>query len=479
MKLRLVGHKNRYAMEQLQMALFPDDKMEYTEAAFSGDGAISALSQGQLWVTATARITRGGETRFGIARCRSRGSSESLHRQILQKSYYKAALPFLQEPPAWGALSGVRPTKLVSRHLMAGGTRKSADRMLRDTYYVTPARRELCLDAAEATMAALNRQKAGDISLYVGIPFCPTRCIYCSFVSASIDHAQHLITPYLRALEQEICAAAAGLRENPRRIRTVYIGGGTPTTLRADQLSWLLDTLHQKFDLSECLEFTVEAGRPDTLDLAKLRVLHNGGVTRISINPQTMDDRVLRLLGRSHQSADILRAYDEAIQAGHRNINMDLIAGLPGDTETGFQHTMEEILALAPTSITVHTLALKKAAALYYAKRTVLPTAKTVEQMLQTGNHALRQTGYRPYYLYRQKYMTGSFENIGWCRHGYENLYNIYMMEELHSILSLGAGGMTKVIQNGKITRLNNPKYPQEYIRDISKITEKKREVAL
>lgn len=479
MKLRLCGHDSCYAMEQIMLSLFPAEKVEYTAEDFSGDGVVSKLSEGKVYLTATAAITRDGRTVRKSARCRAENATEALRRQILRQSFYKAALPFLSEEPSWGALSGVRPTKLVSRHLMAGGDRRSADRMLRDVYYVSQARRELCLDAAEATMEAFSRQREGDISLYVGIPFCPTRCIYCSFVSEAVEKSRHLMEPYLRALEQEIKAAAEGLRAHPHRIRTVYIGGGTPTTLDASQMAWLLDTLKREFDLSECLEFTVEAGRPDTLDPEKLRVMKDHGATRISINPQTMDDQVLRIMGRSHDSKAVLRAYEQALEAGHRDINMDLIAGLPGDTVGGFAETLRQVLALEPTNITVHTLALKKAARLYYEKQTALPTGEMVARMLERGNAALRAHGYRPYYLYRQKYMTGSFENVGWSRHGYENLYNIYMMEELHSILSLGAGGMTKIIRGGKIDRLSNPKYPGEYIRDISDIAAKKREVTL
>ena len=477
MKLYLIGHQNRYAMEQIMLILFPQEKVEYTETAFSGDGVISKLSAGKTWYTATAKITRDGKTVLGKARCGADGVTESLRRQILRQSFYRAALPFLKEKPAWGALSGVRPTKLVSRHLMAGGTWRSAERLLLEVYDVSPERRRLCLDAAEATMAALKKQREGDISLYVGIPFCPTRCIYCSFVSEAVEKSRHLLEPYLQALEQEIRAAAEGARGH--RIRTVYIGGGTPTTLDARQMQWLLTTLRREFDLSDCLELTVEAGRPDTLDYEKLKVIRDCGATRISINPQTMDDRVLRLMGRSHDSAAVLRAYDEALRAGHRDINMDLIAGLPGDTAGGFADTLRQVLALQPTNITVHTLALKKAAKLYYEGRTELPGDSAVEQMLREGNAALRAHGYRPYYLYRQKYMTGSFENVGWGRHGFENLYNIYMMEELHSILALGAGGMTKTVHGGEIRRLSNPKYPREYIRDILEIAAKKREVTL
>lgn len=479
MKLRLIGHNSRYAMEQLSLILFPQEKIEYVETDFTGDGAVSTLSEGSHWLTATAKITRNGVTARGVARCPMDAVTEPLRRQILRQSFYRAALHFLDAPPSWGALSGVRPTKLVSRHLMAGGTRASADRMLRDVYDVSEPRRQLCLDAAESTMEALHRQQPGDISLYVGIPFCPTRCIYCSFVSAATEKSGKLIPPYLEALGREIHAAAEGLRQNPRRIRTVYIGGGTPTTLSARELTWLLNTLHREFDLSHCLEFTVEAGRPDTLDPEKLLAIRQGGATRISINPQTMDDRVLAIMGRSHTSADILRAYQQALEAGHRDINMDLIAGLPGDTPAGFQHTMEQVLSLSPSNITVHTLALKKAATLYYEKRAALPTADMVEEMLSFASRSLRASNYHPYYLYRQKYMTGSFENVGWSRNGYDNLYNIYMMEELHSILSLGSGGVTKVIDGTQVSRLTNPKYPQEYIRDIDEICRKKREVIL
>ncbi len=479
MKLRLIGHTNRYAMEQISLVLFPEDKIEYTEEAFRGDGAVSTLFEGKTWLTATAKITRDGKTVRGVARYKKEDATESLRRQILRQSYYRAALQLLPAAPSWGALSGVRPTKLVSRHLIGGGDRKSADRMLKEVYDVSPARRELCLDAAESTMEALRRQQAGDISLYVGIPFCPTRCVYCSFVSAAIEKSRHLLKPYLEALEKEIYAAAEGIKKSGHRIRTVYIGGGTPTTLDEAQMAWLLKTLHEAFDLSHCIEFTVEGGRPDTLTPEKLRVIHEGGATRISINPQTMDDRVLEIMGRSHSSADILRAYEDAVQAGHKDINMDLIAGLPGDTVEGFRHTLDQVLALNPTNITVHTLALKKAATLYYQEKTTLPTGEMVEEMLAYATEALRSHGYGPYYLYRQKYMTGSFENVGWSRHGYDNLYNIYMMEELHSILSLGSSGITKAIDGTKVERLANPKYPHEYIRNIDEIARKKREVCL
>ena len=470
MNLTLSGHDDRYAVEQLLLALFPENTpLE----------AVSSLHRGQVWITVRACITLEGKTAQAVRRLKLTEETVRLRRRALQQSVYLAARQLLDREPAWGALAGVRPTKITTKHLLEGGTPQSAERMLKDVYYVTPDRRKLAVACSQSTVKAVELLEPEDISLYVGIPFCPTRCIYCSFVSAAIEKSKHLLGPYLSALEQEIRAAAEGLKQHPHRIRTVYIGGGTPTTLNAEQLAWLLDTLHREFDLSACLEFTVEAGRPDTLDFEKLKVLKDHGATRISINPQTMDDRVLEIMGRSHSSADILRAYEQALEAGHRDINMDLIAGLPGDTAAGFGETLDQIIALRPTNITVHTLALKKAAQLYYESRATLPSGPEVEQMLRRGNEALRAADYRPYYLYRQKYMTGSFENVGWSRNETDNLYNIYMMEELHSILSLGAGGVTKLVCGTKITRLSNPKYPQEYIRDITEIAAKKREVSL
>ena len=478
MKLLLIGHNNRYNIEQLCAALLPGTKLELTDVPFPGDGIVSKLSVGEKWATATASVTRSGLTFRGLARC-PRDAGEREYRYIEGKSLYRAILPLLDEAPSWGSLSGVRPSKPISRLLLAGKSRAEADRYLRDRYEVSDERRRLCLDAAEGTLRAFRQQESGDISLYVGIPFCPTRCIYCSFVSAAIEKSRKLLPAYLDALDREIDAAAAGLKKNPRRIRTVYIGGGTPTTLSARELGHLMEHLRSSLGLSGCIEFTVEAGRPDTLDPEKLNIIRTFGASRISINPQTMNDSVLSLLGRSHSSLDILRAWEEARAAGHDNINMDLIAGLPGDTEESFRATLDRVLTLGPENITVHTLALKKAATLYYQEKTFLPDGKAVANMLDYANSALRAGGYAPYYLYRQKYMTGSFENVGWTRPGYDNLYNIYMMEELHSILSLGSGGITKIISGSKISRLSNPKYPQEYIRDIDKICLSKEDICL
>ena len=468
MKLTLNGHDDRYAVEQLQLALFPEDTQ--------GE-AVSTLHRGNTWLTATAKITVGGKTAAASRRLKTSEETVRLRRRILQQSYFLAAKQLLPTPPAWGALAGVRPTKITTKHLLEGGTPASAEKLLKDVYYVTPDRRKLAVDCSLSTVKAASLLQSGDISLYVGIPFCPTRCSYCSFVSRTIGKKTELLEPYLEALAKEIACTAQLLRTSGKQVRTVYIGGGTPTTLTEPQMVHLLDTIQDTLDLSRCIEFTVEGGRPDTLDLGKLRAIRLHGANRMSINPQTMEDSVLRACGRPHTGADVLRAYQEAVDAGFSAVNMDLIAGLPTDTYDGFRRSLDTVAALRPANITVHTLALKKGADLF-EKRDGLSTPETVSQMVSYANDTLRALGYKPYYLYRQKYMSGSFENVGWSRDGLDCLYNIYMMEEVHTILSLGGGGMNKVnLPDGTLRRFHNPKFPEQYIEKIDDVLRQKEEL--
>ena len=479
MKLYLKGHTELYAVEQLQMQLFPEEPTETVTAPFgSADGAVSALSRGKTWLTATATVTWKGKTARASRRLPvSQAGDVRLRRRILQQSYFLAATAVLGVTPPWGALSGVRPTKLTTWHMQAGGTEASADRMLRDVYFVTPERRRLAVDCSRHTLEAASRLRPKDLSVYIGIPFCPTRCAYCSFVSQSIEKFGSYLEPYLEALLKEIAYTGQKLRESGWTIRSLYMGGGTPTTLDSRQMARLMDAIGANFDLSQCLEFTVEGGRPDTLDAGKLRTIRQHGADRMSINPQTMVDTVLRACGRPHKAADILRAYGEAVDAGFQAINMDLIAGLPEDTVEGFCGSLDQVAALKPSNITVHTLALKKGADLF-EKRAHLPSAEEVTEMVAYANKTLSALGYKPYYLYRQKYMSGSFENVGWSRDGMDCLYNIYMMEEIHTILSLGGGGMNKVnLPNGRLTRFHNPKFPEQYIEMLPSVLEQKKEL--
>ena len=478
MKLYLKGHAERYPVEQLQMQLFGDRPTQFVETPFSGeDGAVSSLHDGKIYRTATAKITLDGKTATAARRIPLTKADVRLTRRILQQSYYLAAVQLLPEAPPWGALSGVRPTKLATKVLLEGGREQDADRMLRDVYFVTPERRRLCLDASRHTLEAAWLLAPDDLSLYIGIPFCPTRCAYCSFVSESVERFGEFLPPFLDCLIREIEYTGALLKRSGWHIRSLYIGGGTPTTLSTPQMTRLLDAIGTRFDLSRSLEFTVEGGRPDTLDLEKLRAIRAGGATRISINPQTMSDSVLRAIGRRHTAAETVEAFRMAREAGFDDINMDLIAGLPGDTPASFSETVRQVLALEPSNVTVHTLALKKGADLFQ-RRVTLPTREDVAQMLAASGRQLRAAALEPYYLYRQKYMSGSFENVGWCRAGYTGYYNIYMMEELHSILSLGGGGMNKInLPAGALERFHNPKYPQDYIQRIDTVLRQKDEI--
>lgn len=468
MILTLLGHDDRYAVEQLMLALFPENTPGQVH---------SQLERKDGMLTVSTTVTTEGRTGSDLASMREVDETVRSRRRLLQQSLYRAALPLLPAVPAWGALAGVRPTKLSTKHLLEGGTPESADALLKDVYFVTPQRRELAIACSQSTVNAVEKIAPGDISLYVGIPFCPTRCTYCSFVSRTVGRKTELLEPYLNALLKEIEAAGALLRKSGRMVRTIYIGGGTPSTLSASQLARLMDAITASFDLSRCIEFTVEGGRPDTLDADKLRTIRSHGADRMSINPQTMIDSVLRACGRPHKGADILRAYEEAVEAGFEAINMDLIAGLPTDTLEGFKESLDAVAALRPSNITVHTLALKKGADLF-ERREQLPSAEEVTEMVAYANQTLSALGYRPYYLYRQKYMSGSFENVGWSRDGMDCLYNIYMMEEIHTILSLGGGGMNKVnLPDGRLTRFHNPKFPEQYIEMIDNVIAQKQEM--
>ena len=484
MKLYLKGHDYKYATEQMLLTLFPGERPSYPDrpAGEGEDSLTLSLSLGGRWATARAVLTRDGRRWIAAARApvpapdAGRVERDRVLQRVVKNAFYRAGVQALGREPPWGGLTGVRPVKLPTRALEQGATRRQADRLLRDLYRVSAPRRALALDCAQATLAAKRTLAPEDVSLYVGVPFCPTRCAYCSFVSADVGRTFSLMEPYVDALCREIAAAGAAVRRGGRRIRSVYIGGGTPTTLSPALLDRLMGALEGAFDLSACAEYTVEAGRPDTITAEKLSVLRQRGCTRVSVNPQSMDDRVLAAIGRAHSAADILRAWDLVRRAGFPYANMDLIAGLPTDTPEGFRASLDQVLSLGPENVTVHTLALKKGSRLTLEKNGALPAPEQVSAMLDYAWGALRAAGYAPYYLYRQKYMSGGFENVGWCRPGAESLYNICMMEELHTILSLGSGGVTKVIdpRAGSLVRQANPKYPKEYIETLDPILQAK-----
>lgn len=470
MRLYFRGHDCRYAAEQSLLMLFPGEKPEYPEGSPSGERCELRVSRGAKYTVCTALLVRSGAAFRGRAQAKNPDPADEYalrgcENRLVKLAFYRAALASGLPKPEWGSLSGVRPAKLMDAYLREGLSPRAAKGRFMREYFVSGSRAQLCLDAALAAQEAARSLDERDVCLYVGIPFCPTRCAYCSFVSQSVEKSMKLMEPFLDALLLDIRATAAETRRAGLRPVALYMGGGTPTTLSAAQLDRLCAALEREFDLSALREYTVEAGRPDTITAEKLRVLRAHGVGRVSVNPQTMSDSVLEAIGRRHTAQDIVDALALVRECGGFEVNMDLIAGLPTDTAGGFSRTLDAVLSLAPENVTVHTLSLKRGSGLTLAGRP-MPEAGEVRAMLDEAMERLAGSGYAPYYLYRQKNMAGGFENVGWTKPGSENLYNICIMEELCSILAMGAGGSTKLVADGgkRIKRFIAPKYPQEYI---------------
>lgn len=478
------GHALKHAVEEMLFHLLPTITLTHADTIGKGeqDWCRSILAEADGQAQARAIVSLDGTVRESERRASVEGLQPLDYKrtvtELVKTTVYDAVVPALTQPPVWGSLTGVRPAKLARGLIERGMSRGEAAAYLREHFHVAPDRTALTIRAAATAMELDRAIGPDDISLYVGIPFCPSRCYYCSFVSATTAQSGQLIEPYLDTLCREVEEIAALVREAGKRVQSVYIGGGTPTTLDAAQLARLLAVLEKNFDFSHLREYTVEAGRPDTITPEKLAALRAAGVGRVSINPQSMDDAVLAAIGRRHSAQDVLCAYDEARQAGFEAINMDVIAGLTGDTADSFARTMDTLIGLAPENITVHTLAIKRGADLT-DKAAAAAQRDMVSRMLDGASHALQAAGYGPYYLYRQKFTAGGFENVGWCKPDTECFYNVTMMEELQTILSLGAGGVSKRVERatGWIERTNNPKYPLEYIRAVDRLAEGKRKL--
>ncbi len=472
MKIQIEGHDRRYAVEQAVVVYFPGKSIEYS-VGDDWDVKSSLRRTARTVRCVTSLRHDGGEVSAAASAAIGDGNDAVEAENLTVKlSFYRAVRKTGQRPP-WGALTGVRPAKLGAKLLSQGISPEDAQRTLRLRYGVGARRAKMCIDVAELSIKTVRSLSERDILLYVSIPFCPTRCRYCSFVSHSIEKASGLLDTYLSALQREIRAAAASAAAARRCVKAVYIGGGTPTTLSSEKLYSLISLLRQSFSLPDDLEFTVEAGRPDTIDAEKLRVMKELGVTRVSVNPQSMDDAVLAAAGRPHTRADLLRAYFLAREAGFRQVNMDLILGLEGDTPEGFRSSLREVLALSPENITIHTLAKKRGSyiSLEGADGGFTKPLKTADW----AHNMLYKSGHRPYYMYRQKYSVGNLENTGYSLPGGHSVYNICMMEELCPTLAVGAGGISKLLGGGRIRRVCNPKYPYEYISGIEDIVNRKR----
>lgn len=392
-------------------------------------------------------------------------------RRVLMLALYHALQKAVGAYTPWGALTGIRPSKMVREWLEDGWLDEKVIATMQDPFCVTPEKARLALTVAKAEMELTARIYAQQccantapqpVGIYISIPFCPTRCVYCSFNTSHKPAKEDTHARYIAAISNECKAKAAQLREINGIVSSIYIGGGTPTVLSENLLAQLLATIAETFDTGE---YSVEAGRPDTLTLAKLKLLKSHGVNRIAVNPQTLNDTTLALIGRNHTAADFFTAFHAARDAGFACINTDIIAGLPGETPDDMRRTMAAITDLSPENITVHTLAVKRASHINeFRSQFTLPTAQATEEMLDIAAIACHEAGLSPYYLYRQKNMVGMFENIGYSKPGYECLYNVGMMAEVQTVLGIGAGAVSKFVTGNKITREFNAKDPGVYM---------------
>lgn len=453
-------------------AFYPEEKI-VTEAGESIDFTVETSIQDKRIATKVYNEDR----TLASAEDYVKESDRKTLRDQLKRQLYNIFSEITGKELPWGTLTGVRPVKIPLSMIEDGKDETEIRDYMKKEYLVSDHKTDLSLAVARRELALLQRlDYTNGYSLYIGIPFCPTTCLYCSFTSYPLGMWREKVDTYLDALIKELTEVADIMKD--KITDTIYIGGGTPTTLTAEQLDRLLSEIHKHFKLDSLKEFTVEAGRPDSITMDKLLVLKKHGVTRISINPQTMNQKTLDLIGRRHSVEQVRETFAQAREAGFTNINMDLIVGLPGEVREDVVYTMEEIMKLDPDSITVHSLAIKRAAALniWRDKYRAYKITNTDEIIDMTADYAAKM-GMEPYYLYRQKNMAGNFENVGYAKPGKAGIYNVLIMEEKQPILAAGAGAQTKMVfyQDNRIERVENVKDVSNYIERIDEMIERKR----
>lgn len=470
MNLYVKNHNFHFELENLTRLFFPNEKITVIRD-FSEPQPPYIYTEVSDKITISVNIGSFNKSETAVKKLTD-DDNELVSAQLL----YKLLCDFTGLTQPWGILTGVRPVKLL-RRLAEESNEEQAVKKFEKDFFVSNEKIALSRETEHNERKILELSKPESFSLYVGIPFCPSRCSYCSFVMASIERAEKLIEPYTKLLCEEIKRTAEIANKLGLRLETVYFGGGTPTTLSAEQLDTVLRTVNNSFDMSTCREFTVEAGRPDTIDIAKLFALKENKVDRISINPQAVNDEVLKTIGRKHTAQQFFDAFELARKCGFDNINTDLIAGLPTDTPESFKNSLDSIVRLNAECITVHTLCMKRASRLTTEGVTLdLQQARDAREMLAYTQNILGQNEYIPYYMYRQSRMVGNLENVGWSKKGFESLYNVYVMDETHTILACGSGGVTKLKRNNPdyLERIFNFKYPYEYIDRFDELIQRK-----
>lgn len=476
MKLTVKGDINAFYVQTLCMIFFPGEKFSQDSELIAGTPAMEVdVKCGDTSVTAEAVLAYKGK--LSRAKKTVEYSSGVTKLRTAKIATGNAVLAVGSDVmgyrPSWGMLTGVRPSKVAMEMLLNGYSKTKVKRTLSSEYFVIPKKAALATDIALREQKIISHPQKKDCSIYISVPFCPSRCAYCSFVSYTTKKLLSLIPEYFDKLCNELSEVFDTANELGLNIKTVYIGGGTPTILSEKQLERLLSLIYKKTDVSALEEFTLEAGRPDTITEEKFNIARQYGVTRVSVNPQSLNESVLANIGRCHTCEDFYTAYEAAKKSGIASVNTDLIAGLPGDNFKYFSATFDKILSLDPDNITVHTFCVKKAAELLQQNKKIFSLrGGDVGKCVDYSQIKSVEAGYLPYYMYRQKNTVGNFENVGFAKEGMEGLYNIYMMEEVHTILAVGAGAVTKLVEyyppnvaTTKISRHFNPKYPFEYLK--------------
>lgn len=477
MKLNISGNINAYYVQTLCMIFFPGEKFSDkvpTDPEVASPELTLSLEETDAGVKVCAELTL--EEKFAncekVYPIREDITYDRLKKIAVGDAVLSVCSEVIGYRPSWGMLVGVRPSKVATELFASGMSKTRVKKALVNDYFVIPKKAALATEVALNEAELVQKVEPKACSVYISIPFCPTRCAYCSFVSYTSKKLLSTIPDYLVALGKEINSTFDTIKELGLTVKTIYIGGGTPTILDETQLAWLLSVVEANIDVSTVEEYTLEAGRPDTITEGKMRVAMAHGVNRISVNPQTLNDDVLRIIGRSHTADDFLRAYDIARNSGIANINTDVITGLPGDKFASFSASYDKIVSLRPENITVHTFSVKKASdALKNFSHIYSVRGGDVGKCVDYSQIKAQHEGYQPYYMYRQKNTVGNYENVGFCLDGKKGLYNIYMMEELHSIFAAGAGAVSKFVdiapkgeEKRTIERFFNQKYPYEYL---------------
>ena len=473
MPVILIGNSFKYEVESTLKMFFPTRKFQFSDDiqnASGNDFVVAGVENNRIY----ADIKLNGEIFHSEKNITTEYVKFTEHE--LCRIIYHILREKLGVNTPWGLMTGIRPVKKVTELISQGKNFQEIEKILTEKYELSSEKLKLAYNTAINQLPIIEKINRKAVSLYISIPFCPSRCSYCSFVSHSIESAGKLIPDYVKCLCRELEIISHIISENGTEIDTIYFGGGTPSAIPAEDIRTIMECVRKNFDIDKIREYSFEAGRPDTITAEKLHIIRELGADRISINPQTLNNDVLKVIGRRHTGEDVLKAFELARKAGFRNINTDLIAGLPTDTPESFRKTLDKIIDISPESITVHTLTLKRSSNLFTQGDENITNPAT--EMVNYSIEKLMNNNYYPYYMYRQKNTLDNLENIGYARKGYESYYNIYIMDETQTIIGAGSGASTKLVYpDNRITRIHNYKFPYEYISNFDLLMTKKEEI--